>query len=102
MLHELEPQVVQAIGFLRSLQASARRQDSALGRYGLLPLGLADGGIGGPCEELTNTVWVLAGLKAIAEAGESEKINSLEDARGFYNELEAAFQKAAIDRKSVV
>ena len=95
LLHELEPQVVRAIEFLRSLQARARRQDSGLGRYGLLPLGLADGGIAGPCEELTNTVWTLAGLKAIAEAGESEKLESLNDARGFCGELEAAFENAA-------
>ncbi|MGA3334180.1 MAG: hypothetical protein ABSC62_08455 [Terracidiphilus sp.] len=95
LLRELESQVVQAIGFLRSLQALATKQDSGLGRYGLLARGFADGGIAGPCDELTNTVWVLAGLKAIAEASESEKIGSLKDARGFFNELEAAFQKAA-------
>jgi hypothetical protein len=95
LLHEMEPQVVQGIAFLRSLQAMAKRQDSGLGRYGLLPLGLADGGIAGPCEELTNTVWVLAGLKAVAAAGEREKIDSLKGTRAFYNELEDAFQKAA-------
>ena len=77
-----------AIAFLRSCSSGKRQESSALGRYGLLPLGLADGGIAGPCEELTNTLWALAGLKAIAEAGESEKIDSLKDARAFYSQLQ--------------
>jgi len=95
MLRELEPQVAKAIAFLRTLQAEAVRQDSALGRYGLLCKGFADGGVSGPCDEFTNTVWVLAGLKAIAEAAERQKLAGLNDARDFYNQLQAAFLKAA-------
>jgi len=95
LLRELEPQVVHAIGFLRSLQASATKENSALGRYGLLPKGFADGGVGGIRDEFTNTVWVLAGLKAIADVAERQKIESLSDAREFSNQLEAAFLKAA-------
>jgi hypothetical protein len=95
LLRELSPQVAHAIAFLRSLQAEAIRQNSALGRYGLLAKGFADGGIGGVRDEFTNTLWVLAGLKAVAEAAERQKIDSLSDARLFYNQLDAAFQKAA-------
>ena len=95
LLHELEPQVAHAIAFLRSLQAEATKQDSALGRYGLLPMGFADGGIGGIRDEFTNTVWVLAGLKAVAQAAEQQKMDSLHDARAFYSQLDAAFQRAA-------
>jgi hypothetical protein len=95
LLRELSPQVARAITFLRSLQAEAIRQNSALGRYGLLAKGFPDGGIAGVCDELTNTLWVLAGLKAIAEAAEQQKLDSLNDARGFYNQLDAAFSKAA-------
>ena len=47
LLRELSPQVAHAIAFLRSLQSEAFRQDSALGRYGLLAKGFANGGIGG-------------------------------------------------------
>lgn len=94
-LRELEPQVLRAIGFLRSSQLDAVKEGSALGRYGLLSKGVADGGILGPCEELTNTVWALAGLKAIAEAGEQQKVESLKDARVFSNQLRAAFLQAA-------
>jgi hypothetical protein len=83
LLRELSPQVAHAIRFLRSLQAEAIRQDSALGRYGLLAKGFADGGIGGLRDEFTNTLWALAGLKAIAQAAEQQKIDSLVDARFF-------------------
>lgn len=95
LLHELEPQVVRAIAFLRSLQDRAKQQDSALGRYGLLPKGFADGGIGGVRDEFTNTLWVLAGLKAVAAAAENQKIDSLNDAGKFFRQLETAFLKAA-------
>jgi hypothetical protein len=95
LLHELEPQVVHAIAFLRSLQIQAKKQDSALGRYGLLPMGDADGGIGGERDEFANTLAVLWGLKAIALAGEQQKMDSLKDARALFSELEAAFFKAA-------
>ncbi len=95
LLHELSPQVAHAIAFLRSLQAEAIKQNSALGRYGLIAKGFADGGIGGVRDEFTNSLWVLAGLKAVAEAAEQQKIDSLSDARLFYNQLDAAFQKAA-------
>jgi hypothetical protein len=95
LLHELEQQVVRAITFLRSLQARAKQQDSALGRYGLLPKGDSDGGIGGERDELANTLWVMSGLKAIAQAGEQQKMDSLKDARALFDQLQAAFFKAA-------
>ena len=95
LLRELEPQVVHAIEFLRSLQARARHEDSALGRYGLLPRGYSDGGLGGVRDEFTNTLWALAGLKAVAEAGEGQRLDSLKDARALHGELEAAFLRAA-------
>jgi len=95
LLRELEPQAVHALQFLRSLQALAVTQGSALGRYGLLAQGFADGGLGGLRDELTNTLWVLAGLKALAEAAETQNIPNLKDARPLYTELSAAFLQAA-------
>ncbi len=65
LLHELEPQVVHAIEFLESLLPRAKAENSALGRYGLLPRGFADGGFDGSREELTNTIWTLAGLNRL-------------------------------------
>ena len=95
LLRELEPQVVHAIDFLRSLQALGVSQGSALGRYGLLARGFADGGIGGVRDEFTNTLWTLAGLKAIAEASKNQHMDALKGAGQLYGELQSAFAKAA-------
>ena len=95
LLRELEPQVAHATEFLRSLQRLAVTQGSALGKYGLLAKGFADGGVGGLRDEFTNTLWALAGLKAMAEAAEQQNITGLSDARKLHDELQAAFAKAA-------
>lgn len=96
LLRELEPQVVHGIEFLQSLQALAVSEGSALGRYGLLAKGFADGGVGGLRDEFTNTVWALAGLKALAEAAEAQKMGNLKGARQLHDQLQAAFSKAAL------
>jgi hypothetical protein len=95
LLHELEPQVVHALEFIESLLARAKAENSALGRYGLLPRGFADGGFDGSREELTNTIWTLAGLKAIAAAGAAQKIPRIAEASDLYQQLSSAFQTAA-------
>ena len=95
LLRELEPEVVHAIEFLQSLRSEAVEQKSALGGYGLLARGFADGGIGGVRDEFTNTLWVLAGLKALAEAAENQQIEKLKQVRPFYAQLNAAFLAAA-------
>ena len=94
-LKDLEPNVRRAIDFLLKLRTEARAGNSVNGRYGLLAPGFADGGIGGVRPEFTNTVWTLAGLKAIAEAAERLNIDSLRIARTFYDELYASFLAAA-------
>jgi len=95
VLKELEPHVVAGIEFLDGLRARARREGSTLGGYGLLPRGFADGGLEGVRDELTNTLWVLAGLKAIGAAGESLQLPNLAKATHLHNELFAAFNEAA-------
>jgi hypothetical protein len=95
LLHELEPNIVAAIQFLDSLRARARAEGSALGKYGLLPKGFADGGFDGIQDEVTNTLWSIAGLKAIGAAGEQQKMPKLAAATRLYQELYAAFDKAA-------
>jgi hypothetical protein len=94
-LKDLEPNVRRAIDFLLKLRAEARAGSSVNGRYDLLAPAFADGGIGGVRPEFTNTVWTLAGLKAIAEAAERLNMDSLRIARTFYNELRASFLAAA-------
>ncbi len=95
LLHELEPNVVSAIQFLDSLRARARQEGSALGKYGLLPKGFADGGIRGTRDEFTNTLWTMAGLKAIGAAGEQQKLSKVAYASQLYRELYSAFNRAA-------
>jgi hypothetical protein len=92
---DLEPNVRRAIDFLLKLRSEACAGNSVNGRYGLLAPGFADGGIGGVRPEFTNTVWTLAGLKAVAAAAEQFNMGSLRIARTFYEELLASFLDAA-------
>ena len=98
---ELEGQVVRAIEFIDGLRARARTEGSVLGRYGLLARGFADGGIDGAREELTNTVWTLAGLKAVNECGVKSGIASFAKAGRIYAELHDAFMTAAREQMRV-
>ncbi len=91
---DLEPNVRRAIDFLAQLRTPARAGDSTNGRYGLLAPGFADGGIGGVRSEFTNTVWALAGLKAVIESANHLNMD-FKVARNFYQELRASFLSAA-------
>ena len=95
LLRQLAPEVGRAIDFLIGLRDTARKGDSTNGRYGLLAPGFPDGGIGGIRSEFTNTVWALAGLKAIVEANEKLNLPEIAKAAQFYRELRAAFDQAA-------
>lgn len=95
LFRELEPNVHRAIEFLIGLRDQARTGKSTNGRYGLLAPGFADGGIAGVRSEFTNTVWTLAGLRAVATAAEQQKIEALDLAGSFFRELHAAFQGMA-------
>ncbi|MGH9585593.1 MAG: hypothetical protein ACRD3F_01475 [Acidobacteriaceae bacterium] len=97
MLRQLAPKVGHAIEFLIALREEARKGNSPNGKYGILPPGFADGGIGGIHYEFTNTLWALAGLRAVARANESLKIADLSRAAGFYAEMKAALDNAARD-----
>ena len=92
---EMQPQILRAIEFLRGLRDKARTDGSPNGRYNLLPPGIGDGGIGGIRPEFTNTVWVLAGLRAVTEAAEQQRVAGFERAGQFYKELRQAFFDAA-------
>ena len=95
LFRELEPNVLHAIDFLIGLRDKARTGNSTNGRYGLLAPGFADGGLSGVRSEFTNTVWTLAGLRAVANAGEQLGMTSMQKAAHFYSELYAALQGAA-------
>jgi len=95
MLREFKDQVALGIRFLVKLRDDARRGSSTNGRYGLIAPGFPDGGLGGVHSEFSNTLWVLAGLRAVMRCNESLKLAELDIAAGFYRELRAAFDEAA-------
>lgn len=92
---EMTAPILRGVAFLRSLRERARTEGSANGRYGLLCRGMGDGGLGGIRPEFTNTLWALAGLRAVAEAAERLEMGELAEARTFYEELRRAFFDAA-------
>jgi hypothetical protein len=94
-LREFQPNVVAALAYIDALRARARAEGGVMGHYGLLPKGFADGGLGGSRDEFTNTLWTLAGLKAIGAAGEQQKIPQIARATTMYRELRTAFNQAA-------
>lgn len=95
LMRKLAPNVGHAIEFLIGLRDEARKGDSPNGRYGLIAPGFPDGGIAGVRYDFTNTVWTLAGLRAVVKANEKLHISDLDRAAGFYKELLSAFEVAA-------
>jgi hypothetical protein len=95
LLRELREQVALGIRFLVKSRDDARRGNSTNGRYGLIAPGFPDGGIGGVHSEFSNTLWVLAGLRAVVKCNEKLKLPELDVAASFYGELRAAFDGAA-------
>ncbi len=91
----MKPNLLRAVDFLVSLREKARAEGGANGRYGLLARGTGDGGLGGIRPELTNTVWVLAGLKATVEAADHLGLTGFERVKQFYGELRESFLAAA-------
>lgn len=94
-LREMQPNALRAIAFLRELREHARQGYSVNGRYGLLPPGFADGGLAGQLSEFTNTLWVLAGLKAYLATASRLNLQGLDEARIFHNDLRKSFISAS-------
>lgn len=92
---QMQPKIARAFAFLSALRERAKSENSANGRYGLLARGFGDGGLGGIRSEFTNTVWVLAGLKAVLEAADRQGVGGYEAAKQLYAELRQSFFAAA-------
>jgi hypothetical protein len=92
---EMRPALLKAAGYIRTLREHHRDENSAAMRYGLLPNGMGDGGLGGLRPEFTNIIWTLAGLKAVARAAERQRMDGLAPVRALYDELHSNFVKAA-------
>lgn len=94
-MRRMQPNILRAVQCLRDLRDKNLTADNACARYGLLPPGMGDGGLGGVREEFTNTLWVMAGLRAVADAARRQGIGGLEEAGSLYADLRVAFEKAA-------
>ena len=92
---QMQPNVLRAVKFLMALREKAKAEDSANGRYGLLPRGFPDGGLWGVRSEFANTIGVLPGLKAITETADRMNLAGFEFVKQFYQELRASFYAAA-------
>jgi len=92
---KMQPELLRAVGFLRNLRDKAASEQSANMRYGLLPRGFGDGGLGGLRSEFTNTLWALAGLKAVREAAARLGLSGFDDTQRFYDQLRRALAAAA-------
>jgi hypothetical protein len=88
------PHVQRSLKFLGELRDRARKEEGPLGRYGLLARGIADGGLRHG-QEVTNTLWTLASLKAISAAARDRNISGFEQAAQLYSELRRGFDSAA-------
>lgn len=95
LLRQLAPNVGHAIEFLIGLRDDARKGDSPNRRYGLIAPGFPDGGIAGVRYDFTNTLWTLAGLRAVVNANRKLCLPDLDRATGFYTELLSSFEIAA-------
>jgi hypothetical protein len=91
---KMRPEILHAAEFLRQMRDQGRNEDSANGRYGLLPRGFGDGGLGGIRSEFTNTLWALAGLKAVAETAARLKAPGFEPVSQLHAELDSALRAA--------
>jgi hypothetical protein len=96
LLHAYKSHVAAALEFIESLRTRSRAEGGVMGRHGLLPKGFSDGGLGIGIE-FTNTLWTMAGLKAIGKAGERQHIPEIARATKIYRELYAGFNQAATD-----
>jgi hypothetical protein len=91
---KMRPEILRAAQFLRGMREKGKSEYSANGRYGLLPRGFGDGGLGGLRSEFTNTLGALAGLKAVGETANRLNAPGFEPVAQLYAELNSALRKA--------
>jgi len=96
--NELYPDAFKALMYLRDLRQNAKKDGTPNSKYGLMPEGFGDSGIGGSARpEFTNTIWTLVALKKMMEVIKRLKVPRLSDVVNFYGELREAFYKAGAE-----
>jgi hypothetical protein len=83
------PEMRKGLEFLKSMRAKGLTEDTIVGRYGLHAMSFGDGGLP-KCNEFTNALWMLAGLRAVTGAQPD-----LSDFRSFHDDYLRVFRTAA-------
>lgn len=93
--NELYPDAVKGMHYLINLRNKAAGDGTSNGKYGLLPRGFGDSGIGGVRSEYTNTAWTLIMVHALMEIADKLALQRGPEIRQFYTELLLAFTNSA-------
>jgi hypothetical protein len=92
-LRELWPTLRRGLSALENKRETAKEMRPDYD--GIFPPAFLDGGIAGPFPEYTTPLWVLAGVKAAAEAGDRLDLEGAEEFWEFYDEIFSAFREAS-------
>ena len=93
--NSLYPDAVKAMKYLNDLREKGKNDGTPNGKYGLLPQGFGDSGIGSIRPEFTNTIWTLIALKMLLETAYRFLLQRRSEINDFYTELRVAFFAAA-------
>lgn len=92
--NELYPDAHKAMMYLRGLRTKAANDGTANGKYGLLPRGFGDSGIGGVRSELTNSLWTLMTIRVFSKLADRFFLPKRTELREFGMEMRLAFTAA--------
>lgn len=90
-----------AVMFLKNLRAKAVNDGTSNGKYGLLPRGFGDSGIGGIRSEFTNTIWTIIALKELVSVAQRLGLPRRDQVRDLYRDLLVLFGQAAKEEMRV-
>ncbi len=93
--NELYPDAWKAMMYLESLREKAQGDGTPNSKYGLMPEGFGDSGIGGKSAELTNTIWALMAAKALSETADRFFLPRRVELRQLYTDLRVNFTMTA-------
>ena len=88
---ELYPDAHKAMMYLKGLRDKTLKDGTANGKYGLLPKGFGDSGIGGVRSELTNSLWTLMTIRAFSKTADRFFLPKRTELRQFSMEMRVAF-----------
>ncbi|MBA4313331.1 MAG: hypothetical protein C0417_11955 [Chlorobiaceae bacterium] len=93
--NEMYPDAYKAIDALREMVLKAKNDGTTNGKYGILPGGFGDSGIGGARrDEYTNTLWTLIATKALADTAERLRLAKTVELKSFFGELWFPFMES--------